>query len=244
MTTRNHNSQPVTRIFMTVLIIEDSVSFALELEIKLVKLGHKVLAPAIDNAQEALGVIRSTPPDLIILDIHLNGQERGTELAERIKHFAIPIIFMTSFKEDIYYQEAKKAFKFAYLIKPFEDSELENAIDLLCQNNKTQEILFLKKGEDFHKVRIEDILFIKSEGNYCTLFLEGNTKFINRVSLSSIESLFKAREFLRPHRSYLVNVHKIDTVRLSESIINIQEHKIPITRGSKAVFLEKYLLLR
>lgn len=229
---------------MNILIIEDSVSFALELEIKLVQLGHTVVGPPIDNAEEALRVIKTTSPDLIMMDIHLNGQERGTELAERIKHFSIPIIFMTSYKEDEYYQEAKKAFKFAYLIKPFEDSELENTLDLLYQDNTTQEIIFLKKGEDFHKVRIEDILFIKSEGNYCTLYLEGKTKFINRVSLSSIESLFKAKEFLRPHRSYLVNVHKIDTVRLSDSVINIQEYQIPITRGSKAVFLERYLLLR
>ena len=229
---------------MNILIIEDSVSFALELEMKLIQLGHTVVGPAIDNAQDALEVIKNTSPDLIMMDIHLKGQERGTELAERIKYFSIPIIFMTSYKEDEYYQEAKKAARFAYLIKPFEDSELENTIKLLSQSSSVNEILFLKKGEDFHKVRIEDILFIKSEGNYCTLFLEGNTKFINRVALSSIESLFRAKEFLRPHRSYLVNVHKIDTVRLSESVINIQEHKIPITRGSKAAFLEKYLLLR
>jgi len=146
--------------------------------------------------------------------------------------------------EEENYLEAKKTSRFAYMIKEFQDSELENTIDLLCQKQVSKDILFLKKGDAFHKVQVADILFVKSEGNYCTLFLEGDNKFINRVSISSIESLFQTKEFIRPHRSYLVNVHKIDSVQLSESIININDHKIPITRGSKATVFERYMMLR
>jgi len=61
---------------MNVLIIEDSFNFALELEMKLVKLGHTIVGPVIDNAEEALDVIKTTLPDLIMMDIHLNGKEK------------------------------------------------------------------------------------------------------------------------------------------------------------------------
>jgi len=229
---------------MNVLIIEDSISFALDLEMKLVKLGHTVVGPAIDNAKEALAVIKATLPDLIMMDIHLNGKEKGTELAEKINHLSIPIIFMTSHLEEENYLEAKKISRFAYMIKEFQDFELENTIDLLCHKKVLKDILFLKKGDAFYKVKVEDILYVKSEGNYCTIFLEGNNKFINRVSISSIETLFQTQEFIRPHRSYLVNVHKIDSLRLAESLIYIQDHQIPITRGSKATIFERYMMLR
>lgn len=234
---------------LNILIVEDNISFALELEMFLEELGHKLLG-TLDNYDDALSAITEKQPDLILMDIHLRGKQDGTEIAEEINDLFIPIIFITSSKEKENYIAAKSANIFAYMVKPIQIFELERTIELVLLQKEeflkglSKDVLFLKKGDAYHKVAVQDVLFIKSEGNYCTLYLNNDHKFMNRVPLSSMESLFQSAEFLRPHRSYLVNVKAIDTIHFADSCLKIRQHSIPITRSTKAAFMEKYMLLK
>lgn len=234
---------------LKMLIVEDDVSFAIELEMIIEELGHKLLG-AYDTYNDVLTAISAKQPDLILMDIHISGKQDGTEIAEAINDLFIPIIFITSSKEKENYIAAKNTNIFAYMVKPIQSFELEKAIELiLLQKEKllktlSKDVLFLKKGDAYHKVTVQDILFIKSEGNYCTLYLKNDDKFMNRVSLSNMESLVHAAEFIRPHRSYLVNVKAIDTIHFADSYLKIREHNIPINRNTKAAFMERYMLLK
>jgi len=234
---------------LNILVVEDDVSFALELEMIIEELGHKLLGN-LDNYDAAVAAISEKHPDLILMDIHIRGQLDGTRIAEAINDLFIPIIFITASKAKENYIAAKSTNIFAYMVKPIQTFELERTIELVLLQKEnflktlSKDVLFLKKGDAYHKVAVQDILFIKSEGNYCTLYLKNDHKFMNRVPLASMESLFKSAEFIRPHRSYLVNVKEIDTVHFSDSYLKIREHNIPITRSTKAAFMEKYMLLK
>jgi len=234
---------------LNILVVEDNVSFALDLEMFIEELGHKLLG-TLDNYEDALAAIAEKQPDLILMDIHLRGKQNGTEIAEEINDLFIPIIFITASTEKENYIAAKSANIFAYMVKPIQIFELERTIELLLLQKEeflkgfSKEVLFLKKGDAYHKVAVQDILFIKSEGNYCTLYLKNEDKFMNRIPLSSMESLVHAAEFIRPHRSYLVNVKAIETIHFADSCLKIRTHSIPITRSTKAAFMEKYMLLK
>jgi len=235
------------------LIVEDNPSFALEMEMIIDELGHEVLG-VVDNSGDALVEIMDKPPELIIMDIEIKGKMSGTEIAAKINHMNIPIVFATSFTDEKHYQEAKQTDIFAYLIKPVRRFELERTIDLLMQNVQLRTgssgiepkdgFLLLKKNETVHKIAINDILFIESDGNYCISQTINGEKFTNRIKLTDFEALIKDYSFKKSHRSYLVNVEHIDAINLFESVIHIGEHQIPLSRNAKADFVDNDKVLK
>ncbi len=240
---------------LSVLIVEDNPSFALEMEMLIDELGHEVLG-VVDNSGDALVEIMDKVPDLIIMDIEIKGKLSGTEIAAKMNHLNIPIVFATSFTDEKHYLEAKQTEIFAYLIKPIKRFELERTIDLLLQNavlrkqapSSTPEavdgFLLLKKNETVHKVAINDIIFIESDGNYCISHTTSGEKFTNRIKLSEFEERLKGHTFKKSHRSYLVNVERIDAINLFESVIHIGEHQIPLSRNAKADFVDSEKVLK
>jgi len=237
------------------LIVEDNPSFALEMEMMIDELGHELLG-IVDNSGDALVEIMDKTPDLIIMDIEIKGKLSGTEIAAKINHLNIPIVFATSFTDEKHYLEAKQTDIFAYLIKPVKRFELERTIDLLLQNAQLHSgkdssaiqpqdgFLLLKKNETVHKVAVNDILFVESDGNYCISNTRTGQKFTNRIKLSEFETLLKDYPFKKSHRSYLVNTEKIDAINLFESVIHIGEHQIPLSRNAKSDFVDGYKVLK
>lgn len=238
---------------LRVLIVEDNLSFALEMEMMIDELGHEILG-AVDNSGDALVEIMDKTPELIIMDIEIKGKMSGTEIAAKINHLNIPIVFATSFTDEKHYLEAKQTDIFAYLIKPVRRFELERTIDLLMQNVQLRTgntaippedgFLLLKKNETVHKIAINNILFIESDGNYCISQTTNGEKFTNRIKLSDFETLLKDYPFKKSHRSYLVNLERIDAINLFESVIHIGTHQIPLSRNAKADFVDNDKVLK
>ncbi|NJK82859.1 MAG: response regulator [Saprospiraceae bacterium] len=81
---------------LSILIVEDDLSFGLELKILLEEIGYEA-QHLIDNGEEAYDFIYLHRPDLVLMDIELKGDMSGIELGQRIISFDIPIIYITSF---------------------------------------------------------------------------------------------------------------------------------------------------
>lgn len=91
--------------------------------------------------------------------------------------------------------------------------------------------LFAKKGDVHHRIDIDDILYLKAEEQYTVIFLSQN-KYLVKGSLKNwIEKIDKF--LLRVHGSYAINKSRITSVRMSENIILVDDHKIPIGRSYK-----------
>jgi CheY-like chemotaxis protein len=82
------------------LIVEDEIVIAMDLEAQVRKLGFDVCGVT-SNAREALSLAMEDPPDLVIMDIYLNGVRDGIEVARQIRNlFATPVIFITAYSDD------------------------------------------------------------------------------------------------------------------------------------------------
>ncbi|NVJ47386.1 MAG: response regulator [Cytophagia bacterium] len=111
-----------------VLIVENEVIVADDISRIVEELGCSPLNPAFSFAQ-AIDSFKSNLPDLIILDIRLNSKETGIDFAEWLREsHKTPIIYLTVFDDELTFARGKRTNPHAYLVKPFLDEELKNAI--------------------------------------------------------------------------------------------------------------------
>ncbi|MHB8929679.1 MAG: hybrid sensor histidine kinase/response regulator [Melioribacteraceae bacterium] len=113
-----------------ILIVEDETIIAMELSHRLTRIGYDVVA-AVTSGKEAIKETVELLPDLILMDIHINGSLDGIETARIINSAQdIPIIYLTAFSDDKTLERAKLTEPYGFLIKPFEERELETTIEV------------------------------------------------------------------------------------------------------------------
>ena len=113
-----------------ILITEDEGIVALEIRETLENLGYYVVGEA-QTGLESIELAKETKPDLVLMDITLQGDMDGIEAAERIYNlYDIPIIFLTSHSDEATIKKALRSNPFGYLIKPFNDRELYSNIEM------------------------------------------------------------------------------------------------------------------
>lgn len=240
---------------LNILIVEDNFSFSLEIEMLVKKLGYNIIS-TVDNSGDALVEILDRRPDLILMDIEIKGRLSGIEIAEKVGHLKIPIIFITSFANDEHFNQASRIENSTYIIKPVELFTLKAAINLLLKYtiNPTysghhnelrvkEGALYLKKKNDFYRVDINDILYIESSRVYCKTVTIHDEEFLNRISLNDYYFLLKNPNFIKPHRSYLINSKHIEKVNLNENLIVLKTINIPISRKAKSDLKDFFKLI-
>ncbi len=136
-----------------VLIVEDESLVALEIESALKKEGFFVCG-VVDNGDGALDKVRDCHPDVVLMDIYLNGSMDGVEVCKRIKSlFDIPIIYLTAYSDMRTVNEAIECKPDGYLVKPFRRGELIATIKLALQKSRLG-------GEELVKV-CDDVYYDK-----------------------------------------------------------------------------------
>lgn len=113
-----------------VLIVEDELVVATDLDGDLRALGYDVVA-SVASAEEAVAAVSTAAPDIVLMDIKLAGKMRGTEAATLIwEQLQVPVIFMTAYADDKTLEEAKAAMPFGYLVKPYRPQQINAAIEI------------------------------------------------------------------------------------------------------------------
>jgi PAS domain S-box-containing protein len=112
-----------------ILPVEDERIVARYLRLRLRKLGYEVTDVA-SSMQEAVQLAEMTTPDLVLMDIQLNGRPEGIDAAREIRaRFDIPVIYLTAHSDSDTIEQAKLTEPCGYLLKPFEDRDLWVAIE-------------------------------------------------------------------------------------------------------------------
>lgn len=229
---------------LNTIIIEDELSFAIELEILVAEIGYSVLS-RFDNAEDALDIIYQELPDFILMDIDLKGKMTGTGLGQKIAHLQIPIIYITSFADEQHYQAAQRSNMIAYLVKPISGFSLRVAIETAVKNtfaqNEAEEpdnflaknYLFFRKKGIYHKIYMRDICYVQSSDNYCEVYTNQGAHFIVRSSITKMNELLPQNEFMRIHRQYIVQLSQIESVDLTNNQLYIQSKHLPISRSNR-----------
>jgi CheY-like chemotaxis protein len=122
-----------------VMVVEDEAVVALHLRQELTKLGYTVAGVA-TNSEQALKMVDEVFPDVILMDIHIQGELDGIETANRIpRYLHIPVIYLTAYSEDTTLKRAGDTHPYGYLIKPFLDRELHATIKMALVRSRADE---------------------------------------------------------------------------------------------------------
>lgn len=240
---------------LKVLIVEDDHSISDSLEDILSILNHKVVGVT-DNANNAIELCNKELPDLALLDIQISGDIDGIELAEMIRdQFDIPFIFISAYADNDTLLRARDKGPFGYLVKPYGLKEVNAAIEIakasfdrLKSAQKSavnlskikDDSIFLKVDSKLVKVKIEDILYIEAKGDYA-LFKTKIRSYLVHKTMKYAEERLESFHFQRVHRSFVVNVSKIEDIEESNLLIN--DKVIPISRANREALIKRINLL-
>ena len=121
-----------------ILIVEDEGVVALNLQRKLEKMGFVVTSVA-DNHDDALRLATETHPDLVMMDIVIQGAVDGIETAQQLRlQQDVPVVFLTAHSDEHTIERAKAALPYGYLVKPFEERELRTTIEMALYKHEAQ----------------------------------------------------------------------------------------------------------
>lgn len=221
---------------MKILVVEDEALFLDTVLIILEEMGYNKVYST-DNSTRALELFITIKPDLVLMDINIKGKQDGIEIAQTISSSekAVPIIFMTSLKDQKTFDRAKNTNPINYLVKPFEDDDLKRSIELAVykfyQSTWDTELFttwqsdilakdsfFVKQGKRLTKVAIKDIIYIQASDKYVELLLN-DTKMLVRMSLNELSDKLPSDYFVRVNRAIIVNVSYISDIDLANNVI-------------------------
>jgi len=135
-TTASHRSSYVDSA--DILIVEDERILARDMQQTLQRAGYRVSRMAA-SGKEAISAVDQCKPDLVIMDIMLQGDLDGIETAGRIRnHHSVPILFLSSVRDAELLERAKAVEPSGYLVKPYEKEELCTVIDLALHQHRTR----------------------------------------------------------------------------------------------------------
>jgi len=131
-----------------ILIVEDEMIIAMEIQDRVEGLGYEVLDMA-SSGEEALKIVRKETPDLILMDIMLKGGIDGVETATQIRQtLNVPIIYLTAYADNNTLQRAKITEPSGYILKPVNEKELQIAIEIgLYKHQMEKEGVAQKQAE-------------------------------------------------------------------------------------------------
>ncbi|OQX96476.1 hypothetical protein B6I21_00890 [candidate division KSB1 bacterium 4572_119] len=113
-----------------ILVVEDDNIIGMEIRDRIKNIGYDV-PEILSYGEDAVEKVGHIKPDLILMDIHLNGEMDGIQAAEQIREIVnIPVVYLTAYADDSTLQRAKKTEPFGYVIKPFEERDLASTIEM------------------------------------------------------------------------------------------------------------------
>ncbi len=124
-----------------ILVVEDEIIIAENMQRKLKKMGYAVPV-IVSSGEEAIKKVKDNNPDLVLMDIVIQGEMDGIEAAAQIhSRFDIPILYLTAYADEKTLERAKITAPFGYLIKPFKERELQITIEIALYKHKMEKIL-------------------------------------------------------------------------------------------------------
>ncbi len=130
-----------------ILVVEDEHIVAMGIKRMLKNMGYTLVGVA-SSGEDAINKAESTFPDLVLMDIMLKGEMNGIETAKEIKvRFDIPVVYLTACSESKVVERAWKTGPFGYVVKPFDEKDLQKNINVALLRHKMEKNEF-EKGSD------------------------------------------------------------------------------------------------
>jgi DNA-binding LytR/AlgR family response regulator len=198
------------------------------------------------DAMDAYNLLQELPVDLVFLDIEMPGMT-GLELTKNLGNKKPIIIFTTSKKE--YAAEAFELNVADYIVKPVTPSRFLMAVDkareILQSNSEdfslnADEFIFIRDSNIIRRLKLDDILFAEAMGDYVKLYTPQKFYAVH-TTLKAVEERLPVSRFIRVHRSYIVALAKIDTVK--DGALVVHGKSVPVADAYRAALNKRMNIL-
>ena len=191
------------------------------------------------NAVDAISYLKKNEVEVIFLDVEMPGIN-GFQMLDHLSY--MPIVIMTTSKTDY----AFTAFEYNvtdFLKKPVEYNRFLDALNKAEDSHRsslpgqdTKNDIVIKSNGNYVRLGYDDILYVEGMGDYVKYVTPDKT-YIAHSTLRAVEDTVSKENFLKVHRSYIVNVKKIN--HFTDNNISINGASIPVSKSNKAELLEK-----
>lgn len=209
---------------MNILVVEDEFLVAKDLISRLQSEGYRI-TDHVKNGEDALASAAKSLPDVVLMDIDIEGKMSGIDTAKALnRHQRLPIIYLTKFKDDQTFDAAKKTGPCHFINKPVSQIALSRAIQMAVEQFRlfkesttaNKPGFSLKVDGKYQPILLESVLWITAEGPYCHLHTLGESLLFSK-NMSALldeidEQVAPPSGLLRIHRSTVVNTQHIDAV--------------------------------
>lgn len=235
------------------VLIDDEIVSLEALELKIQKASDQIeVIKTFSSAIEAAQQIEKLAPDVLFLDVEMPELD-GFNFLSAFPSRSFEVIITTAHSE--YAIQAVRQSAVDFLLKPFSIKELSEALERLTQKitgkRKIERSAFQKLNAQFDKIPvpsvrgitflpIKEILYLQSEGNYTTIYLENKQKIVSSRNLGDYETLLENLQFFRIHHSTLINLGHIREYLRGEggSVLLTDGTELDVSKRKKKEFLE------
>lgn len=141
-----------------ILVAEDEKIIALDISNTLRRLGYNVVGVA-STGREIMEITERSKPDLVMMDIMLEGDMTGIEAAQILSQkYSLPVVFLTALTDEATLQKAKTTNPFGYILKPYDEKSLHSAIEMALYKHKVEKELQIRTMELEEEKKRTDIL--------------------------------------------------------------------------------------
>lgn len=232
---------------MNCLIVDDNKIARTTLK-QLISLDSSlVLVDECTNATEAYVKILEHPIELLFLDIEMPGMT-GMELAKSLGQKRPLIIFTTSKRE--YAADAFDLDVIDFITKPVTAVRFLQSIEkakefikvrsLIPDTFIEEDFIFIRDSNTVRRLELDHILYLEAKGDYVKIYVSSHSYQIHST-LKSVEDKLPPNVFLRVHRSFIVNISKIDTLEGGTLIIN--KNLVPVSDAYRATLNKRMQIL-
>ena len=247
---------------INILVTEDESIVRKDIERCLGNLGYNVIASA-DNGEDAISLAMKHKPDLALMDIMIKGDMNGIAAAEEIKrNMDIPVVFLTAYADESTLNDAKMAEPHGYILKPFKDVDIQTAIEMalhkhgkereirqetdflrsLTEHKEDSDVIFVKNRSRLVRVKNEDLLFVEALKDYVVVHTKEESYTIHST-MKDVETKLVGSDFLRVHRSFIVNIEAIESIKYAMISIQGMDKEIPVGGSYKDSLASRINLL-
>ncbi len=229
------------------IVVDDEKAARENLQLMLQNIDPQIYVLEASNVLDARTLIDSNEPDIIFLDINMP-EINGFELLELIDYKKYLVVIVSAQLD--YSLTAIKKQVFDFLLKPYSFSTLRETINHLKEKlankdehklNILNEKIVIKTKNEIHHVSVNEIIYVESDNNYSTYFLEKGSKILVSKTIKAVAEELNYPNFFRVHRSYIVNTNFILKYNSSENeIYLINGLSLPVSDRKRKEFLAYY----
>ncbi len=230
-----------------IIIMDDRSKIASELSSRLPSLGCELLA-VYTEAEKACTEIRTLNPGVVLIEVGCENEAEGLMAASRIREVNdVPVVYVAEKLDHQLLERTRTTEPYGYLVRPFQEESVnatletalhKHSIDVaarkerdfylsLLNGNEKSGYIFIKSDYKIQRIELKDIDFVEALKDYVAIHLGGKT-LTSHTSMKEIIKVLPVKDFIRIHRSYIVRIDKIVSIKYPQLLVGEKMTVLPM----------------